>query len=677
MNKYMNKYMNRIKTVSRVALSASMLSAFCAPAISYAQQGDSTVLAPVVVTATRIPTAASSLTQPVTVLLGQDLRARGVTTVAEALRSVPGASVVQSGSFGAVTSLFLRGGESRYTKVLIDGVPVNAVGGAFFFQNLTLDNVERIEVVEGPGSALYGADALTGVIQIFTRQGGGRGTLDASARAGSYGTREGSASLSGGIPSADYTLGAGWHQTDGVIRFNNQYSTGTLSGALRLAAGARSVVRLTSRYSSSIYHFPTDFSGVPNDTNSYTSQHRLVLGADASHALTSAVTLRLLAGDNEVHDLSEDTRAQKAGGFVKTSAPATGYRRRLDARVEAATGPRATLTLGSDYEMEAERAKVVSYNYTTSPDGVTGDIVPGGDDHRITRGYYAAAQGVPLPRVSYDASARYDNHSDYKDVTTYHAGAAVELWNGVRVRGSYGTGFNAPAFYQTQGSAYNRANSALQPEQVHTLDIGLEQSLLSGKLHASVAAFDQHFSQLIQYVPGLNGGPPAYAEITPAYYDNLTQARARGYQASAQLALGRAWSASLNYTQLLAHVYAVPADFGGSLKPGDALLRRPSHSGSGLVSYAAKAGWFASLNATYVGKRPDMDFAVFPSPTVTLPAYVKLDLAGSVDLLRTASRTLALTARVDNALDRPYEDVLHFPAPRRTVLIGGRIAAIQ
>lgn len=669
--------MKRINTVPHLAIVTIIAGAFWAPATAAAQRSDSTVLAPVVVTATRIPTAASSLTQPVTVLLGDELRARGVVTVAEALRSVPGASIVQGGSFGAVTSLFLRGGESRYTKVLIDGVPVNAVGGAFFFQNLTLDNVERIEVVEGPGSALYGADALTGVVQIFTRSGTGPGTLDATARAGTYGTREGSASLSGGIPAAAYSLGAGWHQTNGIVRFNNQYSTGTLSGALKLATGARSLVRLTSRYSSSIYHFPTDFSGVPNDTNSYTSQHRLVLGVDASHALTSAVTLRLLAGDNETHDLSEDTRAQKAAGFVKTSAPATGYRRRVEGRVEAATGPRATVTLGSDYETEAGRAKVISYKYTTSPHGVPGTTIPGGDDHRITRGYYAAAQGVPVRRVSYDASVRYDNHSDYKDVTTYHAGSAVQLWNGARVRGSYGTGFNAPAFYETQGSAYNRPNSALQPEQVRTLDVGLEQSLLSGRVSASIGAFDQRFSQLIQYVPGLNSGPPTYSQITPAYYDNLTQARARGYEAGAQLALGQAWSASLNYTQLLARVYAVPPNFGGSLRPGDALLRRPSHSGSALASYAAPAGWYASVNATYVGKRPDMDFAIFPSPTVTLPAYVKLDLAGSVDILRTQSRALALTARVDNALDKRYEDVLHFPAPRRTVLIGGRLTVTR
>ena len=110
-----------------------------------------------------------SVTQPVTVITGEELRARGITRVSDALRSVPGATLVQNGSVGSVNSLFLRGGESRYTKVLIDGVAVNAPGGFFDFSHLTTDNIERIEVVRGPASVVYGADAVSGVIQIFTR----------------------------------------------------------------------------------------------------------------------------------------------------------------------------------------------------------------------------------------------------------------------------------------------------------------------------------------------------------------------------------------------------------------------------------------------------------------------------------------------------------------------------
>src|SRR5689334_6969936 len=153
-----------------------------------AQNTDTTTLEPVVVSASTQPRRADVLSQAVTILSGDDLRARGVTRVSDALREVPGAQLVQSGSFGSVTSLFLRGGESRYTKVLIDGVPVNSAGGAFDFGHLTTDNIDRIEIVRGPASVLYGADAVTGVVQIFTRRGTTSPSANLSARGGTYGT---------------------------------------------------------------------------------------------------------------------------------------------------------------------------------------------------------------------------------------------------------------------------------------------------------------------------------------------------------------------------------------------------------------------------------------------------------------------------------------------------------
>ena len=124
--------------------------------------------------ATRLPTSPDAVVSSVTIISGDDLRARGVRFVQDALREVPGATVVQGGSFGGVSSLFLRGGESDYVKVLVDGVPVNQSGGAFNWANLTTDNVDRIEVLRGPGSVIYGSDAVTGVVQIFTRRGARR-----------------------------------------------------------------------------------------------------------------------------------------------------------------------------------------------------------------------------------------------------------------------------------------------------------------------------------------------------------------------------------------------------------------------------------------------------------------------------------------------------------------------
>ena len=650
------------------------------PGTAFAQRIDTTAtLQPVVVTATRIPTSLTSVSQPVTVLNGDELRARGVLTVAEALREAPGSAVVQSGSYGGVTSVFLRGGESRYTKVLVDGTPINAVGGSQFFENLSLDNVERIEVVYGPASALYGADAMSGVVQIFTKHGAGPATLNADIRAGTYGSHDASLSLRGGSNTVGYSLAGGWHGSDGIAAFNNGYTNGDLSGSLQLHPDTHSDVSLTTRYSGSVYHFPTDYTGAVNDTNSYSREHRLVAGVDVARTIASGVRLRLLGGDNETHGLSEDTKpsALPATPFLKTSAPTNGYRRFAEGRVEAGIGSLGTATIGAQYQVEQERSRTVARNYATTPAGATPIVTPGSDDHRITRGYYLALQGTPIPVLSYDVSARTDDHSDFHNVTTYHAGASVSLWSGAHLRAAYGTGFNAPAFYETQGSAYNRGNPALQPEQSHSLDVGLVQSLFDGRVRASVGGFDQRFSNLIQYVGGVYGGAPDYAELTPAYYSNLTQARSKGYQGELNAILPFGLTGSASYTQTIAQVFAVPPGYTGSQQPGDALLRRPSHSASASVFYSHSPAWNLGASTNYVGARPDMDFAQYPSPTVTLPAYVKLGLSGDLRVFRDNATSVSLTARVDNALDRRYQEVLHFPAPRRAVFIGARLSAVR
>src|SRR5437773_4891688 len=178
-------------------LRLSLLASLATSGGLAAQGPDTVMLNPVVVTATRFPRSAAGVPAAVTVLPGVDLRAQGIHTVLEALRDVPGAAVVQTGSFGGQTSLFLRGGQSNYVKVLVDGVPVNQPGGSFDFANLTTDNVERIEVVRGPASVLYGSDAVTGVGQILTRRGIGVAGADASVWAGNYGTFDSDVRASG------------------------------------------------------------------------------------------------------------------------------------------------------------------------------------------------------------------------------------------------------------------------------------------------------------------------------------------------------------------------------------------------------------------------------------------------------------------------------------------------
>src|SRR5436190_14665567 len=179
------------------------------------QTPDTAQLGTVVVSGSKVPRPAEVLTQPITVLSGDDLRARGVARVSDALREVPGASLVQSGSDGALTSLFLRGGESRYTKVLIDGVAVNAAGGFFDFSHVTTDNIDRIEIVRGPASVLYGADAISGIVQIFTRAGSNESQASISARGGTYHSFDLNGDVVGSSQLGAFSVGAGHHSSNG------------------------------------------------------------------------------------------------------------------------------------------------------------------------------------------------------------------------------------------------------------------------------------------------------------------------------------------------------------------------------------------------------------------------------------------------------------------------------
>jgi vitamin B12 transporter len=652
--------------MSYKSLSLTLLALAAAPRNSASsQEKDTAQLRTVVVSASKIPRPASTLTQPVTVLLGEDLRARGVTRVSDALREVPGAMLVQNGSYGAVTSLFLRGGESRYTKVLIDGVPVNSSGGFFDFSHLTTDNIDRIEIVRGPASVLYGADAVSGIVQVFTRKGSDQARASLGARAGRYRSFDIDADLAGDSPLGQYSFGAARHSTDGLLPFNNQYRNGTLSSALTLGHDSRGDVRVSARYTAAEFHYPTDYTGQPVDSNSYRTQHRLTVGLDAGRDLSDYAQARFLAGTNEVSDLTEDIATPFGASAPEHSAfKSRGYRRSAEGRLSFFLPANATVTIGANYEREHERSSNGS-----GPVGTPTTETDSFDASRHNVAYYSELLGNPDDRFSYTLSGRVDDNSDYSRFTTYRIGANAGILRAVRLRASLSTAFNAPAFNQLRPTLYTAGSPGLRPEKIRSAEVGLITSSWAEPIRLSAMYFTQRFSDLIQYV---NGGPPSYK----GSYANLTGASSNGYEAELSLSPASNWRGSASYTIVDPRVTAVPPGYQGGANVGDALIRRPSHSGSLVVNYSRPANAVVGVALNFVGKRADTDFAQFPSPRVTLPAYTKLDISAEIPVATASHGGLSLNARLENALDRRYEDVLHFPAPGRTLLIGARASTL-
>ena len=629
---------------------------------AHSQDRDTDTLKTVVISAAKTPIARDQLTQAVTIISGDELRAHGVGRVSDALQQVPGATLAQNGSYGSVASLFLRGGESRYTKVLIDGVAVNQSGGYFDFSHLTTDNIERIEIVRGPASVTYGADAVSGVIQIFTKRGSGPRSIDASVRGGTFGTIDGDLSARGSSQSFDYSLAGAQHHTDGILDFNNQYSNGTLSGAIGLTPSSTTDAHLTARYTNAEFHYPTDFTGAPVDTNSYRVQHRLTAGFDVRTQMTPRASARLLAGTNEVSDLTEDIAVPFASTTQQHSVDKSrAHRRSAEGRLSFVSGEAATLNVGAEYVAEGERSTTSRGAVGASPSPVSHF-----DADRHTTGAYAELLGSPRRFVGYSAAVRVDDNSDYGKHATYRIGASVPILPELRLRGSLSTAFNAPAFSQIRATAFTTANPDLSPERSRSWEVGVERSLAESRARISGSYFAQRFDDLVEFV---SGGPPNFV----GRYNNLAQATSNGYEGEIEFLPTSSFSATASITVAEPRITRVNSDAGG-LQVGQALLRRPTHSGAASLRFSPHKASFI-VSASYVGKRPDVDFNQFPSPTVTLPAYVRVDASTQVELWRSQSgSSLSLTGRVENALDKRYETVLHYPAPGRAILLGARFS---
>ena len=648
--------------------TALMLVALAPAALPAQEPRDTVILTPVVVTATRIPTPADAVSAAVTVISGAELRAQGIRTVLDALRGVPAAAVVQTGSFGGVTSLFLRGGQSKYVKVLVDGVAVNEPGGAFDFAHLTTDNVERIEVLRGPASVLYGSDAVTGVVQIFTRRGVGTARATASVRGGTYGTLAWDAAASGGSDAASYALSVSRFTSDGVYAFNNRYTNTVVSGLVRVAPDAQTDATLSVRYGDDRYHFPTNGAGVPGDHNQFNYGSGPTLGLEVGRRFSPRFETRLLLAASETEG-GLDNRPDSAADNNLFRSLDNLRRASVDVRANWYLPDGAVLTAGAALEQERDH----SFNVCATQFGDCSS--PPIDTARWNGAFYAQVVATVAGRVSVTAGGRLEDNQRFGTYATYRAGAAYRLPGGTRVRATAGTGFREPTFFENYSTGYSVGNPDLRPEHSRSWELGLEQSLGGGRASVAATFFDQRFLDMIDYDPGAAAGAPNYA--------NVAAASANGVELGVRVAPVAAVSLAASYTYLHTDVTNPGFDpsSGAALAAGQPLLRRPEHSARLDARYRVAARGTVSLGVTYVGQRVDQDFSIFPFPRVELPDYTRMDLAGELAVIPAGGRgqgggqgaRVALSARVENLFDRHYEEVLHFPARGRTILVGAEV----
>ncbi|HTI05428.1 MAG TPA: TonB-dependent receptor [Gemmatimonadales bacterium] len=612
-------------------------------AVTLQQPKDTVVLKPVVVTATRTPATADVLPAAVTVLKGVDLTAKGIRTVAQALEAVPGLHIAQTGSIGGQTAIFTRGGESDYTKVLLDGVPLNQAGGGIDLAHLTTDNVDRIEIVRGPVSVLYGSDAMTGVVQIFTKTGAGGRELGAGVLVGSYGSSRATFDLSGGDQRVAYSASVSRFSADGLYPYNNQYRNSVASARAVVRPDAQSDVSLTYRYGDDSYHFPTDGFGAPVDSNQRAAERGPLLSLSAGRQLGQHLEARVNVAAKESRQFFNDE--PDSPGEDGTFWSRDYVRRTTSSALVTWRANDASLVGGVEYEDQRQRGTSdFSASFGDFPDSIR--------VQRNNTGYFTEAL-LPAGRMAWTLGARLDDNSQFGPHGTYRAGVVYRLMEQARLRISAGTGFKEPTFFENFAHGFATGNPKLRPEQSFSWEVGIERGPVT------VTYFNQRFRDLIEYSP---------TPVTPdsVNYFNVGAAVADGIEANAVYNLTHAIIFSLGYTFLHTRVEksGTPSDPNALFVPGKPLVRRPAHTLAPELTASIGDRAHVTVGLVWVGKRDDVG-----AQRVTLDPYTRVNVAAEYELGR-----VVVTGTATNLFNDPSREINGFRPLGRIVMLGGRVA---
>jgi len=626
---------------------------------------DTVVLKPVVVTATRVPTRADAVTAAVTVIDGKSLRERGIRTVADALRETLGAAVVATSGPGSQTSLFLRGGESDYVKVLLDGVSLNQPGGAFTFAHLTTDDVERIEIVRGPVSVLYGSDAVAGVIQIFTRTGQGSGVprVEAEAGAGSHGTSRVGATITGGTARVAYSVGFSRFAADGLFPVNSDYQNSTITTRLRVAPDARTDAAVTVRHSDGVFHYPTDGAGRIVDANQVATDRGPAVAVEVGRRVTTRLETRLLLGTNDGDGRLDDDPDAPGDTTLIFHSRDRVKRRSAELRANWQAGPAALITAGVAVEDAHLRHTDACQFYSGGSffDCSGAPMDRKRSSHAVF--FQWLQEGGAGRAFSANLGARLEDNQQFGTFATWRAGAAWRLDGATRLRAAAGTGFKEPTFFEAYSTGFVSGNPDLRPERSFSWEGGIEHTVPGTSLALSVTYFDQRFSDLVVYD----------FSRTPNYV-NIAAAHSAGAEVAVDWTARNGLALSLGYTYLDTRVL----DGGGdpTFETGQRLIRRPANAAVVRVGSRLGRRGTASLGARFVGDRDDLDFSTFPAARVTLHPYTRVQAAVEYTVLqRRGVPDLTLQVQAENLLGDTGREIANFPVRGRTLFFGMTLGA--
>jgi outer membrane cobalamin receptor len=619
----------------------------------------------VVVSGMRTPVTAQAAGADVDSLSAAQLTTIQPLAASDAIRFLPGAVVNAAGQRGGLTSLFVRGGESRYNKVIVDGVTINEPGGTFDFGTLRLDQADRLEFVRGAQSTLYGSDAMTSVVQVWTQAGNTRvPELSFGADGGNFGTARGYAALAGARGRFDYNLFGSQLNTNGA-GVNNAYSDSLEGANVGVALNDVASLRVRVRHANS-------HTGVGGEWNFNGYNPIVSSGTGPSYPLPPNPydwsQLNNLLGSAELTVVQNRWQHRFTGfdylyryyelnpGDANRVSPIFGQFDFASNEVDHIN--RAGFEYQGDYSERSWAHTTFGYR-VENENGFVGNLAYGAQNHdqRLSNEIYAQ-QAVTWKTLSAIVGGRFVHNSTFGNIgvprvaLTWQALRGSEIFSGTRLRFSYATAFKEPRLEETFNgippNLFNRPNTGLRPEHTRAFEAGFQQDLMQGKYVFTATYFNNLFQDQINYV-----------EVDPVNfvgeYVNVNRALAHGAEVGVQAKLMPRLLLNAAYTYTSTQILENPAPINSLYDVGEPLLRRPKNSATALLSYLGTR-WGGSLAGSFVGQRPDSDFLGFDIDHAA--GYVRVDFGGWY----AVRPRVTLYANVENGLDRRYNEVVGYPA---------------
>ena len=611
----------------RSALLGAVCLSFAMPAIAQSSAEADSRQNTVIVEGSRLNLTATEIGSSVSIITADDIDKLGYDFALDAIASAPGVTINQNGSFGGSATVRIRGASSEQTLVLIDGVPVNdasSPGGGFNFARVDTENIERIEVLKGPQSTLWGTDAIGGVVSITTKEAEPGLGGSVFGEYGSFNTLRAGASIENAVEQGDFRLAITGTSSDGISKADEDdgnseedpYESLTLSanGGLSLGSDARLSANLLWTDAESEF----DASGGPGgDSDRLSATEELSANVSLTGSLLNGQLDNLLLVGYS--DISRENFTDGAPSFS-----AEGDRMLYRYQGTLTINPQNTLAFG------AEREDSTANEDDTSIDGL-----------------FALYAYKPSDQVTLTGGVRIDDHERFGSETTGRVAAAYNPTDMLTLRASWGQGFKAPTIFQTTFfcCGATEPNADLEPETSEAFDIGLDWRSADGRTEAGVTYFDQETENQIDFSFAVGG------------YQNIERVESSGVEIYGSYQLSDWFNISADY----AYIDAEDGD-------GNPVVRIPEHSGDITLTVDPDGPFAGSILVRYNDEEQD-DTDFDGAPDTPVDSWTRVDLAANYEF----NNGVELFGRVENLLNEDYQQILGYGTPDLSGYFGIRL----